>query len=100
MMCLVAGGVNWSDVDDFFPGRVGKASPRQTEQTHCNQNDPQRLVHGSLLRRSCNYFSNTFSICPTFLWILPATFSSWPSSARVGLLMTCPAFSLALPLIS
>ena len=50
--------------------------------------------------RSGRYFSNTFSICPTFFCTLPAIFSSWPSAARLGLLVICPAFSFALPLIS
>jgi hypothetical protein len=41
IMCLVASSVNRSDVDNRFPGRVRKASPRKTEQAKRNQYDPK-----------------------------------------------------------
>src|ERR1035437_8875455 len=46
-MCLIASGVNRSNVDDLFPGGVGKTSPRKTKQAERNQDHPQRLVHGA-----------------------------------------------------
>src|SRR6185503_8467676 len=54
----------------------------------------------ALRRDPLIHLSNTFSIWPTFFWTLPASFSFWPSAARLGLFVTCPAFSLALPFIS
>ena len=105
IMCLVAGSVNRSDVDNLFPGRVRKTSPRKTEQAKRNQDYSKRFVHDDLRRRYARgyrfiYFSSSFSIWPTFFWTLPAIFSAWPSASRLGLLVTCPAFSLALPFIS
>src|ERR1700674_478779 len=49
MVCLVASGVNGSDVKNLFPGRVRKTTPRKTEYAKRNQDDPKRLVHGGLL---------------------------------------------------
>jgi hypothetical protein len=34
-----------------------------------------------------SYFSKTFSMSPTFFWILPAIFSSVPSNSKSGLLV-------------
>jgi hypothetical protein len=48
-MCLVASSVNRSDVNDRFPGRVRKTSPRKTKQTKRNQDYSNRLFHGGLL---------------------------------------------------
>jgi hypothetical protein len=52
IMCLVASSVNRSDVNDRFPGRVGKTSPRKTEQAKYNQDNPKRFVHGSFFPAS------------------------------------------------
>src|ERR1035438_3607286 len=46
------------------------------------------------------YFSNTFSIWPIFFWILPASFSSWPSDLTRALPVTRPAASLRPPFTS
>src|ERR1019366_1861546 len=46
------------------------------------------------------YFSNTFSICPTFFSTLPAFFSALPLDSRLGLFVTLPAVSLTLPFTS
>ena len=45
-MFLIASSVNGSDVDDLFPGGVGKASPGQTEQAKNDQDHSKRFVHG------------------------------------------------------
>ena len=45
-MRLFASGVDRSDVNDLFPGRIRKTSPGKTEQTERNQDYPKRLVHG------------------------------------------------------
>src|ERR1700730_2815600 len=47
----------------------------------------------ALRRDRLIYFSNTFSIWPTFFWTLPASFSFWPSVDRLELFVTCHAFS-------
>src|ERR1051326_1657285 len=39
----------------------------------------------ALRRTRLIYFSKTFLIWPTFFWILPASFSLWPSAAMLGL---------------
>ena len=44
MVRLVASCVNRSDVENLFPGRVRKTSPRETEQTEPNQDNSKRLV--------------------------------------------------------
>ena len=44
-MFLLASSVNWADVNDLFRGRVGKTSPRKTEQAQHNKNDSKRFVH-------------------------------------------------------
>src|ERR1700730_2976262 len=62
-----------------------------------SRRSPFNLV---LLATRLIYFSKTFSIWPTFLWILPASFSPWPLAARSGLFVTRPAFSLTLPFTS
>src|ERR1022692_1308101 len=46
------------------------------------------------------YLSNTASICPTFFWTLPASFSFWPLAVRLELLVTWPAFSSTVPFAS
>src|ERR1035437_10608280 len=46
------------------------------------------------------YFSNTFSICPTFFSTLPVFFSALPSACKLGLFVTLPAVSLILPFTS
>jgi hypothetical protein len=46
-MCFVASSVNRSDVDDRFPGRIGKTSPHKTEQAKRNQDYSKRLVHNA-----------------------------------------------------
>jgi hypothetical protein len=46
------------------------------------------------------YFSNTFSICPTFFSTLPVFFSALPSASKLGLFVTLPAVSLTLPFTS
>ena len=51
VMCFFASSVNRSDVDDLFPGRVRKTSPRKTEQAKHYQNDAKRFAHGSPLRQ-------------------------------------------------
>jgi hypothetical protein len=51
VVCLFASRVNWSDVDDLFPGRIRKPTPRKTEQAKHYQNDAKRFVHGCLLWR-------------------------------------------------
>ena len=48
---LFACSVNWSDVDDLFPGRIRKPTPRKTEQAKHYQNDAKRFAHGSPLRQ-------------------------------------------------
>jgi hypothetical protein len=40
------------------------------------------------------YFSNTFSICPTFFSTLPVFFSALPSASKLELFVTLPAVSL------
>src|ERR1022692_2647856 len=50
-VCLFTRSVNWSDVDDLFPGCVRKTAPRKTEQTKYHQDNPKRFVHGGLLWR-------------------------------------------------
>jgi DNA-binding CsgD family transcriptional regulator len=50
-MCLVAGSVNRSDVDDLFPGRVRKTSPRKTEQTKVQSGSTQSSCSCRLPRR-------------------------------------------------
>jgi len=49
MVRLVARGVNRSDVNHLFRGRVGKTTPRETEQPKHNEDDSKRFVHGDLL---------------------------------------------------
>ena len=44
---LFACSVNWSDVNDLFPGCVRKTSPRKTDQPKYNQDHPKRLIHGT-----------------------------------------------------
>ncbi len=39
MVCLFARGVKRPDVNELFPGRVRKTSPRKTDQLESNQND-------------------------------------------------------------
>jgi hypothetical protein len=46
-MCLVASSMNRSDVNDLFPGRVRKTSPRKTDQPKYNQDHPKRFIHGT-----------------------------------------------------
>ena len=46
-MSLFASSVNRSDVDDLFPGRIRKPTPRKTEQAKHYQNDAKRFAHGS-----------------------------------------------------
>jgi len=48
---LFASSVNRSDVDDLFPGRIRKPTPRKTEQAKHYQNDAKRFAHGSPLRQ-------------------------------------------------
>jgi hypothetical protein len=48
-VCFVAGCVDRSDVNDFLPGRIGKTSPRETDETERNQDDSKRFVHSGLL---------------------------------------------------
>ena len=45
-MGYVASSVDRSDVNNVFPGRVGKTSPCKTKQTQRNQDYPKRFVHG------------------------------------------------------
>src|ERR1700691_3585160 len=51
-------------------------------------------------RRRLIYFSNTFSICPTFFSTLPVFFSALPSACKFGLFVILPAVSLTLPFTS
>jgi hypothetical protein len=51
IVSLFASSVNRSDVDDLFPGRVCKPTPRETEQAKHYQNDAKRFAHGSPLRQ-------------------------------------------------
>jgi hypothetical protein len=58
-MLYITTSVDRSDVNHLLPGRVRKTTPGKTEQTHCNQDNSQRLVHntslrGLLLERSFN----------------------------------------------
>ena len=46
-MRLFASGMDQSDVNDLFPGRVRETSPGKTEQPKRNQDYPKRLVHGA-----------------------------------------------------
>jgi hypothetical protein len=48
-MCLVASGVNRSDVNDLFPGGVSKSTPGKANQAKRNQDHSERFVHGCLL---------------------------------------------------
>src|ERR1700693_72659 len=61
------------------------------------QLETHRLASG---RARLIYFSNTFSICPTFFSTLPVFCSALPSACRLGLFVTWPAFSLTLPFTS
>src|ERR1700693_1170050 len=46
------------------------------------------------------YFSNTFSICPTFFSTFPVFFSAVPSACKLGLFVTVPGVFLTLPFTS
>src|SRR5580704_16273133 len=68
---------------------------------------PETAVHQLSRTHECAlggahllYFSNTFSICPTFFSTLPAFFSALPSPCKLGLFVTLPAVSLTLPFTS
>ena len=50
-MRLLASGVDRSDVNNLFPGRVRKTSPSKTEQPKRNQDYPKRLVYGASVGR-------------------------------------------------
>src|ERR1700674_1210150 len=75
-------------------------SPQQEAESHAAVRRFPQKEKRALRRGRLTYFSNTFSIWPTFFWTLPASFSFWPSAARLGLFMTCPTFSLTLPFVS
>src|ERR1035441_1042232 len=47
IVSLLASSMNRSDVDDLFPGRIRKPTPRKTEQAKHYQNDAKRFAHGS-----------------------------------------------------
>ena len=51
IVSLLASSVNRSDVDDLFPSRIRKPTPRKTEQAKHYQNDAKRFAHGSPLRQ-------------------------------------------------
>jgi hypothetical protein len=51
-MSYVASGVNRSDVQDLFSGRVRKPSPSQTNSAKHNQDDPKRLIHSDSCKRN------------------------------------------------
>jgi hypothetical protein len=51
VVSLFASSVNRSDVDDLFPGRIRKPTPRKAEQAKHYQNDANRFAHGSPLRQ-------------------------------------------------
>src|SRR5450755_828877 len=55
----------------------------------CAEHDPAHELQCTVLV----YFSNTFSICPTF-------FSALPRVSRLGLFVTFPTVSLTLPFTS
>src|SRR5579859_3885393 len=99
-MRFVPSSVNRPDVNNLFPRRIRKASPRKAEQAKHNQEYSKCLVHGGLLLLRLAYFSKTFSISPTFFWIFPAAFSTCPLAARSEFFVICPTFSLALPFTS
>jgi hypothetical protein len=71
-----------------FPGDYwsGKTAVRQLSRMH----------ERALGRAHLPYFSNTFSICPTFFSTLPVFFSALPSACKLGLFVTWPAVSLTL----
>ena len=48
---LFASSMNRSNINDLFPGRVRKTSPRKSDQTKRNQDYSKRFVHGGLLRQ-------------------------------------------------
>jgi hypothetical protein len=58
-MCLVAGSVNRSDIDDLLPRRVRKTSSRKTEHTKCNENNPNCL-HNAFF--ACGQWQSTPTI--------------------------------------
>ena len=64
VVCLFAGSVNRADVNQLFPGRVSKASPRKTAQTERNQDHSERFVHGNLLRRRYLAVTEQTNQCP------------------------------------
>jgi len=47
----LASSMNRSDVDDLFPSRIRKPTPRETEQAKHYQDDAKRFAHGSPLRQ-------------------------------------------------
>ena len=51
VVCLFAGSMNRSNVDDFFSSRIRKSSPRKAEQTNHNKDNSNRFVHSGLPRR-------------------------------------------------
>src|ERR1051326_1742077 len=55
---------------------------------------------GALPENRSIHFSSTSSICPTFFWILPVSFSFWPSVSRLGLFVPFPTFSSTAPFTS
>ena len=51
VVSLFASSVNRSDIDDLFPSRILKPTPRKTEQAKHYQNDAKRFAHGNPLRQ-------------------------------------------------
>jgi hypothetical protein len=78
---LASGLPNKPEQVDCFPMPVY----RSATTSHCDVRYAENRI---------TYFSNTFSIWPTFFWTLPASFSFWPSAVSLGLSVTFPAFSL------
>ena len=66
-MRYVASSVDRSDVNHLLPGRVGKTSPRKTEQTQRNQDHPKRLVHGASVGGSLLFLEHLFNLAELLL---------------------------------
>ena len=87
-MGLVASRVDRSDCPPTFPCWYTEKPP----QTRPIRPSPIRMIPSIFIGLA--YFSNTFSIWPTFFWMVPATFSALAFGGQIGIIRNLPGRSL------